>query len=285
MKNIILLIVPVLFFIGCTKKQPIIVEKIKYRTQIKYIYLPCIDKKKKQDISKNIIKKKNKHTRSILAQADIKDIKKNIKIKKRDTKKYKKSVFKKHIKYFRPKSTKIFAPKKYIKTANKKMDFMIGINKDKTEFVYLEGSFGINTYKNFIKFLKQSATTAKEIKINSNGGLVSTAMQIGAYIHDNGWNTGVDKEMRCLSACGFVYFAGKEKSLEDSAIIGLHRPYYTNKQDTIKNIRKIKKDYISYWNYIQASKTIYDEMMSVNRDELFILDKNNIEEYIDVNLI
>ncbi|MEA2016994.1 MAG: hypothetical protein U9N59_00990, partial [Campylobacterota bacterium] len=128
------------------------------------------------------------------------------------------------------------------------------------------------------------SSTAKEIKINSNGGLVSTAMKIGSYVYENRWNTGVDKEMRCLSACGFVYFAGKEKSLEDKAIIGLHRPYIPGVKDTTASIRKTKKDYISYWNYIRASKSIYDEMMEVDRDNLFILDKNNINEYIDVNI-
>jgi len=132
--------------------------------------------------------------------------------------------------------------------------------------------------------MKKTDTTAKEIKINSHGGLVSTAMQLGSYIYENKWDTGVDKEMYCFSACGFVYFAGRNKSLQGKALVGLHRPYLSSVEDTEKSIRKTKGNYISYWNYIHASKSVYDEMMEINRDSLFILDRNNINDYVDVQI-
>jgi hypothetical protein len=187
-------------------------------------------------------------------------------------------------KFHMPKPTKIYAPKKYTTRPNQKMDFMIGYNKDGSEFVYMEGEFGLNTYKNFLKFLKQSSTTAKEIKINSNGGVLSVAMQIGSYIYEHNWDTGVDKEMHCYSACSFVYFAGKEKSLQGMAKIGLHRPYYPDIADTQQSILKTRREYVSYWNYIKAPIDLYYDMMDVPRDELLILDRNNIEDYIDIKL-
>jgi len=265
MRNWFLVLLPfaILFMVGCSK-QPKIKEKIVYKT--KYLYLPC---------------KQMKPLASILNQSKQPKIEERKNIKKVVVKK---PVIKKSKFTLPKKSVKFFAPKHYITHPNQKMNFMVGYNSDATAFLYLEGEFNTNTYKNFLKYIHESAIDFKEIKINSNGGVVATAMQIGAYIHEHRWQTGVDKEMRCLSACSFVYFAGRVKSLQGEAIVGLHRPYLPNVPDTPRSIRSTKKQYISYWNYIHAPKSVYDEMMDVDRDNLFILNKKNINDYIDVTI-
>lgn len=252
-----LLILIGLIVSGCSNKD-IVIQK-------EYVYLPC-----KKDSKKKTSRKKDSLLTTLKNKEKIK------KEKKRTVRK---------TKYIAPpKKTKIFAPKRYITKPNKKMDYMVGINKDGSEFVYMEGGFDLDTYKNFKKFLKKSGTTAKEIKINSNGGVVKTAMEIGAFVYENRWKTGVDKEMKCFSACGFVYFAGREKSLQGKGVVGLHRPYIPGVADTTKSIRETRKRYISYWNYIRAPKSVYDEMMLVGRDDLFFLNRNNINDYIDVEI-
>ena len=265
--SIISVIYMALFFTACANKQMPI--KVQYVYKEKYVYLPCpkfniIDTKSKKNIKNPIA------TTPLKSKLKVKG-KKTIKVKTK-------------VKYKEPKPKKFYAPKQYRTREHKQMDFMLGINQDGSEFIYLEGEFGANTYKNFLTFMKKTDTTAKEIKINSNGGLVSTAMQLGSYVYENKWSTGVDKEMHCFSACGFVYFAGRSKSLQGKALIGLHRPYVADVKDTNKSIRKTKRNYLSYWNYIHASKSVYDEMMEINRDNLFILDRHNINDYVDVQI-
>ena len=257
--SIIFVIAIALFTAGCTK-QPQVKEKIVYKT--KYIYLPC-KQPKQNTLLQDIVSK----------PAEIQ--------KKKTTAK---KVAKKHKFNLPEKTIKYFAPKRYTTRPNQKMNFMVGYNSDGSPFLYLEGEFNENTYKNFLHYLDESSVNFKEIKINSNGGVVATAMQIGAYVHEHNWNTGVDKEMRCLSACSFVYFAGKKKSLQGAAVVGLHRPYMPGVADTLQSIRKTKRAYISYWNYIRAPKSLYDEMMDVDRDKLFILNRENINDYIDVTI-
>lgn len=268
MKNIsftALVIVITFFIAGCSKQPKVEVkEKIVYRT--KYIYLPCECEKNKSNTDSL---SKNKQAKKTIFKKRETDLKKTAKKQK----------------FVLPKkSVKYFAPKRYTLRPNQQMNFMVGYNDDGSPFLYLEGEFGVNTYKNFLQYLKESSIKFKEIKINSNGGVVATAMQIGAYVHDHRWSTGVDKEMRCLSACGFVYFAGVKKSLQGKAVVGLHRPYLPGVPDTLRSIRQTKRAYISYWNYIRAPKSVYDEMMDVDRDNLFILDRHNINDYIDVTI-
>jgi len=175
-----------LFMSGCSK-QPKIKERIVYKIRYKYIYLPCKQSKQHKQIQKPSLNTKlSKKPKAIKA-----------KIKKAMAKK----VIIKRKKFILPnKSVKIFAPKRYILRPNQKMNFMVGYNKDGSTFLYLEGEFGADTYKNFLKYIHNSAINFKEIKINSNGGTIATAMQIGAYVYRHKWKTGVDKEMRCLSA-------------------------------------------------------------------------------------
>jgi len=261
--RLVLLSFTMLLNLGCSK-QPKVEEKIVYKTQ--YIYLPC---KQTQPLPSGF------------------DNYKQPKAKKTEAKKKvvtKKPVIKRSKFTLPKKSVKFFAPKRYTVRPNQKMNFMVGYNSDGSVFLYLEGAFNINTYKNFLNYIHQSAIDFKEIKINSNGGVVATAMQIGAYVHEHHWKTGVDKEMRCLSACSFVYFAGDEKSLQGEAVVGLHRPYIPNVPDTPSSIRNVKRAYIGYWNYIHAPKSVYDEMMDVDRDNLFILNRDNINDYIDVTI-
>ena len=264
-----LIIMLTLITAGCSPKQPQVKEKIVYKTR--YVYLPCVQPKKTP----------------VVFHKTLKNIKPKVKkqIKKVKSKKVvaKKPV--KKSKFYLPKKTvKYFAPKRYTTRPNQKMNFMVGYNSDGSAFLYLEGEFNVNTYKNFLHYLNESDMDFKEIKINSNGGVMATAMQIGAYVYKHKWNTGVDKEMRCLSACSFVYFAGKSKSLQGGAIVGLHRPYMPNVADTPQSIRKTKRAYLGYWNYIHASKSVYDEMMDVDRDNLFILNRKNINDYVDVTI-
>ena len=254
-----------IFLSGCSKQPQVQVkEKIVYKT--KYLYLPC--ECKKENIGTVL---KNDESKKIKPK-----LKKRMTAQKKAPKKQKFHLPKKSVKYF--------APKRYTTRSNMQMNFMVGYNDDGSAFLYLEGEFGENTYKNFLRYIKESSISFKEIKINSNGGVVKSAMQIGAYAYDHRWSTGVDKEMRCLSACGFVYFAGVKKSLQGEAIVGLHRPYLPGVADTPNSIRKTKREYISYWNYIHAPKSVYDEMMDVDRDDLFILNRENINDYIDVNI-
>ena len=285
MKITILSLFLILFlFTGCNN-QP----------KIKYVYVPYCENDKYFFLSSKGNKEKaDKLLKEILKDLQKKEPKPKVAEKKAEAKKpkiiatnHKKPVTKPKKqtpnRYKEPTNTKIYAPKRFITRPNQKMNFMVGYNKDNSRFIYMEGEFGVDTYRNFLKYIK-NFKDIKEIKINSNGGLVATAMKIGSYIKEHKYNTGVDDEMHCYSACGFVYFAGAKKSLQGGAKIGLHRPYIPNQKDTPKSIRRVKKEYISYWRYIKAPMDLYYEMMDVDRDNLFILDRNNINEYVDAKI-
>jgi hypothetical protein len=64
------------------------------------------------------------------------------------------------------------------------------------------------------------------VKLDSPGGDVAEAMQIGRLIRQRFMNTMVDEQQECASACILILMAGVARMPQPSAHIGLHRPRF-----------------------------------------------------------
>jgi len=164
---------------------------------------------------------------------------------------------------------------------NEPMRFMLGRRTDGTEYIDMFGTFTDHTYIDFRKFIKKINFRGREIAIRSNGGSLAPAMEIGRFVKNNYWTTVVNKNDQCHSACTFVFVAGKKKIIEPGTILGFHRPYNPNVVDTPKNVAIIKQDYVAYWEFVDGDPRLYEQMMSTNRDDLFLLNQYSIHEYMN----
>ena len=67
------------------------------------------------------------------------------------------------------------------------------------------------------------------------GGDLEEAMQIGRLVNVAGISTFANsslpstKDGKCLSACFFIFVAGKERFLMTESTLGIHRPYFDRK--------------------------------------------------------
>lgn len=76
------------------------------------------------------------------------------------------------------------------------------------------------------KFAKATAgLTNVTVSLRSQGGDVATALFIGRVIHDRGLKTIVPSHAMCASACGFIWLAGKERTLTTTSQVGFHAAY------------------------------------------------------------
>jgi hypothetical protein len=64
------------------------------------------------------------------------------------------------------------------------------------------------------------------VSINSEGGSVSEALQIGRFLRSHNAFVGLRKDDQCLSSCVFILMAGvtRDTDLGDK-IVGVHRPF------------------------------------------------------------
>ena len=64
------------------------------------------------------------------------------------------------------------------------------------------------------------------IAIDSPGGIVDEAIQIGTKIRDQGLDTRILPGTACLSSCPYVVAGGVERSISLTGVVGLHQHYY-----------------------------------------------------------
>jgi hypothetical protein len=165
------------------------------------------------------------------------------------------------------------------------VNFMIG-QDDKGNYLYAEGGIGpgtFNRFKQYVNHYEKQGIKLDRFMMHSPGGMLAEGINIGHYIKKNSWSTDADSAMRCYSACAMIYAAGNEKRIQQGAEIGFHRPYIPEKPDTAEFVAQVYQDYISYWSYVGGDKALYDEfMLNYGRDEMLILDANNIQEHFKV---
>ena len=76
------------------------------------------------------------------------------------------------------------------------------------------------------KFKKIAATTNNAIvSLNSAGGTIAAAMEIGKVIRLRDYTTAVDKSDSCASACALIWIAGAQRFIFEGGKVGFHASY------------------------------------------------------------
>ncbi|MCE7577615.1 hypothetical protein LZS94_08910 [Aliivibrio fischeri] len=275
-----------------TKKEPLPIPNKELEVLQKAITSTSKDKKtpnKKivQNLTSKPITPSIKETKS---QQNIKKAKSNLirENNKSETKNKEESSLKKAKKQSTPMIfPEFYAPEKYQHPLrhSKKLNFMIG-EDSYGSYLYGEGPIVAGAYDKFLKYVnhyKKQGIHLKRFMLHSPGGILDEGIKIGEYILNNKWSTDADKYMRCYSTCGFIYAAGTKKRIQSGAEIGFHRPYLPQKEDTPEFIETVYYEYQSYWKSVGGTMDLYDKFMrDYGRDEMLILNTNNIDNYIYV---
>ncbi len=93
-------------------------------------------------------------------------------------------------------------------------------------FVVANGAIAQGTAEELRRYLDDEGRTAVRVVLNSGGGSVSDALEMGRLVRDAGLETQVPPNGLCASACPLVLAGGVERIGADSAWIGLHQPAF-----------------------------------------------------------
>ena len=118
------------------------------------------------------------------------------------------------------------------------------------------------------------------IDLNSRGGNLNESMKIGSFIRAKELNTSVAHDKECLSSCVFILAAGVTRVTWGK--IGIHRPYFEHLKSgtTISEIKQIREENTKvikeYFNKMDISELIVDEMLSIEPDKIKVLNENEL---------
>lgn len=82
---------------------------------------------------------------------------------------------------------------------------------DQPDTIVLTDSIGGDTALEFLRALKKRPE-ARFVSLNSEGGLVTPALMIAHSVFDRGLSTVVPAGSVCLSACAYIFFAGRSRA-------------------------------------------------------------------------
>lgn len=121
------------------------------------------------------------------------------------------------------------------------------------------------------------------VSLNSNGGSIAEAMELGRTIRTNELTTKVYKDEACSSACVLAFAAGVNKIAFGK--LQIHRPYFVNldaklSHKQIQEMRyKIIEEMRRYATEMDFSPSLIEEMLAIPPEDMRTLTSEEVQKY------
>jgi len=143
------------------------------------------------------------------------------------------------------------------------------------DVIRISGQFNLGDQD---KFQAVALTSKKAIVfLDSPGGKVSAATEIGTIIRLKGFETAVDDAV-CASACALVWLAGEPRTMSNSTSIGFHTAFTTDKDG--KRTSSVSDGAIigAYLTRMGFNERVVSYVTSASADDMNWLNKSTAEQ-------
>jgi ATP-dependent protease ClpP protease subunit len=122
------------------------------------------------------------------------------------------------------------------------------------------------------------------VYLESPGGRVQPALEIGTIIRLKGFETAVE-DGQCSSACAFIWLAGEPRMMSNFSSIGFHAPYVTGKDGTRTSSAAQGARIASYLSRLGFSEKVVMFALQAGSEEMQWLQKSTADSLgIAVNM-
>jgi hypothetical protein len=123
----------------------------------------------------------------------------------------------------------------------------------------------------------------KTVVLNSPGGSVGDALEMGRLIRAKGFATEVEKDRICVSSCPLVFAGGVKRAAGANAIIGVHQvfapdPAEAARHDTMSEAQRVSARCQRYLAEMGIDLKMWVHAMETPKDRLFIFSANELRE-------
>ena len=118
-------------------------------------------------------------------------------------------------------------PRPDITTPPEQLEAPLTINLGAGGELQLTGTIEPGSASRFAEEIEARGEYVQTVVLDSPGGSVMDALEIGAVIHDNGLATKVAAGHLCASSCPIIFASGKDRIASRDAAIGVHQIYAT----------------------------------------------------------
>jgi hypothetical protein len=123
----------------------------------------------------------------------------------------------------------------------------------------------------------------KTIVLNSPGGSVGDALEMGRLIRTKGFGTEVEASRICVSSCPLVFTGGVRRTAGANAIIGVHQVFAPDqaeagRRDTMSEAQRVSARCQRYLADMGIDLKMWVHAMETPKDRLFIFSANELRE-------
>jgi hypothetical protein len=123
----------------------------------------------------------------------------------------------------------------------------------------------------------------KTIVLDSPGGSVGDALEMGRLIRARGFATEVEQNRVCVSSCPLVFTGGVRRAAGANAIIGVHQvfapdPAEAARHDTMSEAQRVSARCQRYLAEMGIDLKMWVHAMETPKDRLFIFSANELRE-------
>lgn len=142
------------------------------------------------------------------------------------------------------------------------------------DIVILSGEITPSTPLEFLRALK-AKPSATVVVLNSEGGAVDAGLIIAHEVFQRGLSTYVPEEAACLSACSFIYFAGKSRIASGS--LGVHQ-VWNQSNDLVSGQAKLS-DVLEALDEFGVDRGVISLMLRTPPQEMHVFTDKEIERF------
>ncbi|OSP53977.1 hypothetical protein [Pseudoruegeria sp. SK021] len=109
-------------------------------------------------------------------------------------------------------------------TLPRRMEFSLA--DEENPVIIASGQIDDGAADRFVQFLADHPEAPQLIALNSGGGEVRVALELGRQIRDGGFATTVKSQASCLSSCPYLLAGGTDRTVSREAWVGVHQHYF-----------------------------------------------------------
>lgn len=122
------------------------------------------------------------------------------------------------------------------------------------------------------------------ILLDSPGGSVLDALTLGRLIRELGANTRLEDNAVCMSACPYMFAAGVEREVAETARLGVHQHSFGESSIlpaflAVEDIQKGQADVLEHLDDMGVDLRIMGPAMATPADEIYILSQEELRDW------
>ncbi|WP_411975467.1 hypothetical protein [Sulfitobacter faviae] len=148
----------------------------------------------------------------------------------------------------------------------------------------LEGAIEAGDAERIVKQLSELTPAPEEIYLNSPGGSVRDALELGRYLRREELNTALREGDICYSACPYLLAAGAARTVPESASVGVHQHYFGESTIlpafvAVEDIQRGQGEVMRYLDDMGIDPMVMQHALVTPPDEIYVLLPEELRRY------